>query len=248
MLKKFYRNSGIIIAALGSLSGCATALDDRQVVSGSNLGVIFFADIVSVYAARSDSSPYSNYRSAAEAIAEDAAERRISISNVSRFSSINAVRATVGALVGDIETRAAQTKCLYIVRTSDERIKKAVASSVLNSIDDNDVIFVGDFDQRNSDGSGVSGSASHPFFDDSTDNDPDDLVRELVSVAQTCDDRLTANETVFLTYTQYGATIHPIDNPLDEIRRGVNETYVPLSDAELPAPDSDLWVDQQSDE
>ncbi|MGR3435809.1 MAG: hypothetical protein ACU0CO_13120 [Shimia sp.] len=115
--------------ALVLLSACGRPDDVRQVVGGTDLGLIFFAQVVSVVETRSSGEPLAQ-TSVAISAAGDFAGRSISPDRLTATAGIAAVQSFTRALTGR-SSGAGGGRCLYVVETDDPRIRDALPRAVL---------------------------------------------------------------------------------------------------------------------
>lgn len=211
------------------LSACSTALDTKQIVSRPELGLVFFAEIIDVIVVKTDGVGDIQYQSVAGSTGEALADAAIAQADPTRLSAIAAFRTFVGALAGDLERETVQTRCLYIIRTTDERVTSSVGELVLSDFGDGDqIVFF-----ENEDGERTSDSRSAEAEEPESEGEA--LIKQILSVPQTCDAKLKADEPVFLTISQSITTIHPVSENL----RGLYETWEKAADEAVPA-DKDL--------
>lgn len=214
----------LVLASL--MCSCSSVLDNRQIVGNNNLGVIFFADIVSVYSARTEGTGFPHYQSTAEAISDFELQKRFNYDTPFRDYRIDAVRSAIGALVGDIETKLAKSKCLYIIRSSDKNVTQSVSNEVLTFFGEDKGIdrlirsgkFLTAEEERNL-GPEEEKEYTELLYNADTDDSTRQVINEHLTVAQSCDIRLIPGEKVFLTVSSGGATIHPLDDRLKAVRQ-----------------------------
>jgi len=219
----------LLLPIIFSLFACSGGKDNRQTVSSSNLGVIFFAKIKTIYQAKGESTDpvyngvFNGYTS----------QRGDNLSPLKGAQYV--LREAIGSAIGvDIERRIAATRCIYIIKIKDKDISRFVETTVLNGFEsgfDSDEESEEDSDEDSRRGNNVLQQEFENFeralrqrntdqyleSNDSTRTE-EKRIRKYINVAQSCDKRLAPNLDVMLTLNEDGATIHPLNQTMKNIR------------------------------
>lgn len=205
--------------AFGAIAGCSSALDERQIVESSSLGTVFFAEVVSVYAARTSTGFPLGYRSVPETFyQEQALNPDITFDAALRLRVIGSFLSVLGA---DVETKFASLRCLYVIYTDDEAAVTFVRRSVLGEFDDP---FVDEFtDSDPFDEATSEEEFFGPDDDEQLQFNPDDGLiasdtdtRNILTLAQACDRNAGPGTRVLITLNTDGATIQAITPEISE--------------------------------